>query len=221
MEYKDISIKTYKEISDIVKDYLDTTNTSNTSENENKYLEDINLKIDLISVLFEKTKQEIYDMKAVDFQELCDRLSFLMEKPKVTGKIPDSITINGNSYRVMKKIDKFNTGQFIDLNNYITTEAGLEYILSTILIPKKHKDYMEGYELDDILNDMESVDILTALNLNAFFLRKLQVYSKRLRTYLGLMTMWKTRKMPKEMRKETWRKIRSLLSEVNGNTCVS
>ena len=213
MDYNNITVSQYKEIQEIVKYYMDNP--------EGGAMEEINLKIDLISVLFDKTKREIYEMKATDFNRLCDELNFLLEKPKVTGKLPNKININNKSYKVMKKIDKFNTGQFIDLNNYISSEAGLEYILSTILIPEDAEGYTEGYELDDVLYDMGCVDILTALNMNAFFLKKLQVYSERFRTYLGLMTMWKTRKLPRKIRKKTWKEVMRLLSEESGNTCVS
>lgn len=212
MDYNKITIAKYKEIQEIVNNYMDSPDGGN--------MEELNLKIDLISVLFDLTKQEIYGMKATDFNAMCDKLSFLLEKPKVNGNIPRRIIVNGKPYKVMKKIDKFTTGQFIDLNNYISSEAGLEYILSTILIPDDKKGYTEGYELDDVLYDMECVDILTALNLNAFFLKKLQVYSERFRTYLGLMTMWKTRKLPKEMRKKTRKEVMRLLLEGNGNTYV-
>lgn len=186
--YNKITVAKYKEIRDIIDKY---------KEEE----DDVNFQIELYACLNDMTIDDVMDMPASDYVNDLKKMDFLLKAPNVKPMLPKELRINGRRYDVVKSADHFTAAQLIDLEQYIQKEPGTEYVLSTIFIPHGHK-YMDGYTIDDIMDDMLSVDIITALNANAFFLRAWERCIDTFRTYSTWTAMKQIFKMPRGMRKE-------------------
>ena len=175
--YKKLRIKKYYELQDI----------------DLKDREEIDIQVEILSILSDMTEDEIMDLPLPEYQKLVKASSFLSTSPTPTKNIPQYIIINGTKYRVLSDIKEFKTGQYIDYNNYLKMDKNIPYVLSTLLIPynKTYGDYNIMKTIEDISNHLSIID---ALSLSAFFLRKCQSLTKATVIYLA----WKLKRMAKK-----------------------
>lgn len=172
--YKKLSIKKYYELQDI----------------DLKDREEIDIQVEILSILSDMTEDEIMDLPLPEYQKLVKASSFLSTSPTPTKNIPQYIIINGTKYRVLSDIKEFKAGQYIDYNNYLKMDKNIPYVLSTLLIPynKTYGDYDIMKTIEDISNHLSIID---AISLSAFFLKKWESLTKALLTYLT----WKMKRM--------------------------
>ena len=178
--YKDLTIKKYKEIMAI-------------SDMET---EDIDKQVKLISILSDFTEDDVYNLPLDKYGEYVDNLSFLFKEPKPLTRLPDTITLGDVKYIVLKRVDRMTAGQYIDLQTYMKENLGVEYILSTILIPKG-KRYGD-YDPIDVVSDIsEYLDVETAMGIAFFLHKKLEYTIRGSLRYLDWMMRILKRKNPK------------------------
>lgn len=180
-------------------------------------LEDIDIQVKLISILTDKDEEEILNTKLDKYEEYVSGLNFLLNKPIGKDRYINSIKLNGVKYNLLKTPEKMTAGQFIDFQSYIENNLGIEYTISTFLIPEGKK-YGE-YDVVPIIEDIRKyMDIQTAYNIRFFFRKKFLNTIKSFLIYLDWMT--KNRKLPKEQQekmKMVRNQIKQLLSSLNGN----
>lgn len=171
--------------------------------------------VDILSVLTDKTPEELYALPINEFKSLVSKMQFLREKPKTRKRIPSNISINGKKYNIDADAKKLSVGQYIDYRNYTKEEdsltENLNYILTVFLIPEGKK-YGIGYDIDELANEFESeIDIVTALSISGFFFRKSARYIRGFLTYLiWKMRMEMVREKDKTIRKEMKKAIREM-----------
>jgi hypothetical protein len=173
--YNQMPITTYGKILDIIQD--DSRDT-------------IDKEVAMISILANKTPEEIENMPIVELRTLTSQLGFLTEKAEAVEvrkeyKVGDYILIPE------KKISKIKAGQFIsfqefakvyrDNNNDVNV---IPLLLSCFLIPKG-KTFAEGYDVEDVQEAIaEHLSVVDALALTAFFLTSIKQSQATILHYL-------------------------------------
>lgn len=183
--YKKLSIRKYIEL----------------QEMELEGREEIDVQVNILSILNDMTEDEICDLPLDEYKKLVVASSFLKTPPAPNDKIADTITINKTKYNVIKNIKKLTAGQYIDYQNYIKNKdlKMLPYILSVFIIPDGKK---YGENLENTIEDIYNLSIIDALSLSAFFLRKWESLTKATLIYLIWRMKWMMKKEKNPIVKE-------------------
>lgn len=168
-------ITTYGKILDIIQD-----NNRDSIDKEEE----------MISILANKTPEEIENMPTVELRGLTSQLGFLTEKAEAV-EVRKEYKVGDFTLVPEKKITKIKAGQFISFQEfakvYRDNNADVKYIpylLSCFLIPKG-KTFAEGYEVEDVQEAIaEHLSIVDALSLTAFFLTSINQSQANILHYL-------------------------------------
>ena len=200
MNWFDVSLKKYIELKDL---YLDPE------------LSDEDRLIYQIKILFDVDPLKL---KPTELHKYINEMKFLGEKvPKM--KIKSTYVLGGNTYTLKKDLKDFNVSMWIDWTNFLKEGSDIDNyakLLSVFFFPegKDVKDYGEGYEIEQVRNDINNyLSIPEANSIASFFL----TYQKASHLLFLLYTRKKILKAPlnktekkkikKEMRKLIWQTI--------------
>ena len=170
----------------------------------------IDKEVEMISILANKTPDEVDNMLTVELRGLTSQLGFLTEKAE-TVEVRKEYKVGDFTLVPEKKISKIKAGQFIsfqefakvyhDNNNDVNV---IPLLLSCFLIPKG-KTFAEGYDVEDVQEAIaEHLSVVDALSLTAFFLTLVKQSQANILHYLEWrlkLTRAKTKeqKMAKKM----------------------
>lgn len=170
----------------------------------------IDKEVEMISILANKTPDEVDNMLTVELRGLTSQLGFLTEKAE-TVEVRKEYKVGDFTLVPEKKISKIKAGQFIsfqefakvyhDNNNDVNV---IPLLLSCLLIPKGKK-FAEGYDVEDVQEAIaEHLSVVDALSLTAFFLTLVKQSQANILHYLEWrlkLTRAKTKeqKMAKKM----------------------
>ena len=200
MNWTDVSLKKYIELKDL---YLDPE------------LSDEDRLIYQIKILFDVDPLKL---KPTELHKYINEMKFLGEKvPKM--KIKSTYVLGGNTYTLKKDLKDFNVSMWIDWTNFLKEGSDIDNyakLLSVFFFPegKDVKDYGEGYEIEQVRNDINNyLSIPEANSIASLFL----TYQKGLLLLSLLSTKRKILKAPlekkekkrvkKEMRKLIWKTL--------------
>lgn len=127
----------------------------------------------------------------------CKFLSEPIPKTKIKGKYK----INGHEYEVLLNPFEMNMGQYIDFKNINYKEP--EKLFSIIFIPAGHK-YNDGYDLQEVYNDMWSLPVPDVMAVNDFFFRLMKKYQ-------SIIQLCLKREMKKMKKKDNREQIEMLI----------
>lgn len=171
----------------------------------------LDLKSDLICIIYDIDNQQVMDMPLDLFSEYCSEIEFLKTNPEYVD-VPDKLVINGHRYWIQKNGKTITAGQYIDYQSYLKANKQGEYMpymLSVFVIPEGHR-YNDGYDIGTVINDMNDMSVLMASSIfNFFATRSKRLINNTLR-FLALelkMIGWTMSREKKEMLKEAVRKI--------------
>lgn len=178
MTWKDITIKQFKGIQEIVK----------TSTDE------IDMTVKLLAFLRGKTEDHYLDLPIEEFQKEARVLSFLNQESREM--IKEKYTVKGQVFTLNVNVSKMPAGQYIDYMNILqSTPDNFSLLLATLLIPEG-KSYNTGYDIGANAELFEESFPWADVHAIAFFFsRLLAEYTKHTLTYLR-------RKLKREKRKE-------------------
>lgn len=183
--YNDMSISLWREIRETLEDMGEAS--------------ELEVQVALISLLSGKTEDDIRNLPLKEYSEMAGKTRFLMKQPNVKAVRPRNLTINGKRYDLVEDVRKMTTGQYIDYQTYMQDNEdfkNLAKILSVFIVPKG-KAYNEGYEVEDVIRELdEHLSINVALGVCFFFREKY-------RSWLNLMQGCFRKRMMRMMRKET------------------
>lgn len=125
-----------------------------------------NLKV--AALLSNKTLDEIESMPISKTIELISQTHFLFS-PAPRVKPNKDLNLNGREYRRMGKTEEMTTAQFIEFQSVAKNlnDMLVEFI-SIFIIPKGHK-YGDGYDIEQVYNDVKTMPVVEALGLADFF----------------------------------------------------
>lgn len=196
-QWKDITISKYYEIMDIY------NNGEDIFEKE----------VSLIACLCDCEEDDIYNLSLPQVQQLIQEAQWTKEMEDYTKVKPFSkIEINGVKYDIITDCNKFTYSQYVDFQTFLQNKSSIDYILSTLIVPKGCK-YNEGYDIMETINIIrENIDIVTANSIQFFFLQKLHSSIKRTLRYsmAQLKVMRMMRKITKEQKKKEMEKLKAM-----------
>ena len=157
MNWFNISIKKYIELKDL---YLDPE----LSDEDRLFYQ--------IKILFDI---EPLKLKPTELHKYINEMKFLGEKvPKV--KLKSTYVLGENTYVLKKDLKDFSVAQWLDWNNFLKEGSDIDNyakLLSVFFFPegKDVKDYGEGYDIEQVRNDINNyLSIIDANSIASFFL---------------------------------------------------
>lgn len=129
-----------------------------------------------IAFITGKNEDEIWNLNWSDFRSLQVEALWMDEfqlKENVKFK---SIEINGEKYSIDTNLQNFTVAQYIDFQTFFpkrkTNKRIIGNILACFIIPKGKK-YAEGYNIQELVENINSnLDIMTANEIMFFFLKQ-------------------------------------------------
>ena len=183
MTWRNINIKKFKEINEIIKD----TN-----------LTDIEKEISLISIIFNLDEDDLYDLDLQTLKTYSDKIAFINTFEPDYGKCPKIERIGDIEVSVDYNLSHFTVAQYIDfMANIQSKERDIARLLACILIPKGHK-YNVDYDLEAFIKHIEiNLNIYDAESMLFFYI----VESLRLLKHSHKVLMMKAlgKKMARKM----------------------
>lgn len=156
----------------------------------------LNKQIAILSVLCDVDEDIIGDLRSSEFSALVNKTNFLNETPKKN--VIDKITLNGKKYEIFLSISDMTMSQYIDFQTlFPKRDKEFKRILSIFVIPKGCS-YNDGYNIEDVINDIgEYMPITDANNIMFFFALAYQSLTKVMLTSL-VKEMKKLKKKEKD-----------------------
>lgn len=175
-----------------------------------------NLKI--ASIVCNIPYEEMIQKPLNEVRDYMDKTEFLLEKP-VPRKARTTYYINGRRYTLLKNEMEMLTSQYIDLQAIY--KDGFDKrpgeLLSVMMVPYGHT-YNDGYDKDQVIEDMYDMKVEEALGVIDFFTRRFVRLIAWTRTYYKWVMRWTrlfARKEEKEMLKATEIQMNLILDELN------
>ena len=177
--------------------------------------------VNLISILTNKSVDEIENLPIAQFQRLLPVLEFLKEQPKIH-KHKFNYTVNGREYIFKGQLTDISTAQYIDYRNYMNDEEkDIVKLFSCFLIPKGH-DYNDGYDVEQVKSDIGDMCWLDVRAATFFFRIQLAAYILFLKS--SLRKTMKKSKAAKKDRKQVEESLNNmaccLLSSKSANIAI-
>lgn len=189
----ELKYKSWKEITvNVYQRLIDAVNSAEITDDET--LNNINKEIAMLAVLCECDEDEIAGISKNEFVRLSNESNFLSEMPKV--KIQDKYTINGKKYEVFLSLRDMNMSQYIDFQTfYKDTNKYFKELLAIFLLPVGKK-YGEGYNIEEVIDDIGNhLSIVDANSILFFFVIAYRSLTK-------VMLNYSIKQMRKAMKKE-------------------
>lgn len=129
----------------------------------------LNLDLDIVATLYGSTREEIEALKCQEVADLCTATQWINE-PMPEQSIPKVLRLGGFEYAVVVDMEKFSFGQYLD---WQTLQANafdnIPQLMACLLIPKG-KSYGKGYDLGEVVRDInELMPFALAHSLFRFF----------------------------------------------------
>lgn len=152
--WKDITLRQFNKIQDLLQE-IDEYTTLN-----------------IIDVLYDVDSANMPAMEVMN--KYAHSLDFLMTTIPTNEKLKDVYIINQREYNSNINLTQMTTAQFVDYQNYAKENpVDISKCLSVFIIPKGHT-YNDGYDLKQVQDDIEDLDMVT-INTLAFFFKKLYI----------------------------------------------
>lgn len=118
------------------------------------------------------TYEQIIQLPLGELSGIMASTDFLLTKPKPV-KARRTYTINGRTYNLLKHAEDMTVAQYLDFqplipNGFSNSPAEM---LSIFLVPEGHK-YNDGYDKDQVIEDMYDLGVEEALGIAAFFTKR-------------------------------------------------
>lgn len=152
--------------------------------------------------------ESVLDLDLKNFAMKCKEIEFL-QKPIPSDLHIKDIKVNGREYYFDGLLGNITTAQYIDFQNYQKNND--EYkTFSVFIIPKGHK-YNDGYDMDQVFNDILDIPVPVLFSASFFFSRQFELFIRIFRRYS--IKQMKNLKLPKEAM-ENLEKVVNLTTEM-------
>ena len=198
MNWTDISLRQYNDVKDVFlnPDY---------SEEDRIIL--------LINILF---GVDALKLKTTELNGYVNQLKFLSTNPPKM-KLKDKYRLGENYYILKRNLKDFTVAQWIDFQNFLKNGSDTDNfanLLSVFFIPEGETEYAEGYEIEQVRQDINNhLSIADANSIASFFLTyqkaSLLLFLKSTKRKILKTPLEKTekRKIKREMRKLIWKTL--------------
>lgn len=198
--YKDLTINKYQEIRKILEEDGG----------------ELAIQSKIIACLTGMEVDDVLNLSLTRYNELVQKSAFLMEKPKLDGRIPNKLNVNGRECYITKDVKKLTAAQYIDYQTLIAMKDQEKYlanILACFIVPKGCK-YGDGYDTDEIVQWIgENLSIVDGLNICFFFRKKYLNSIKLMLTSLELQMRMLRMRVKNPTAKERMKELNQKLKE--------
>lgn len=153
-------------------------------------LDDLTKQVKTLSILTDKTEDDILDLPILEYQGMAKEAKFLEASfsiPKDAGRIGRTYNLGKWKLKPVSEIGKMSTAQYVDFQHLCDDPLHhLPELVSVFLIPEGHK-YNTGYDIIELQDDIRNtLCVADASSLLAFFLRKFNASIKGILLYSKL-----------------------------------
>lgn len=152
--------------------------------------------------------EDVLNLPLKEFNEKCKELSFLQTEP-ANNLTVKSVKVNGREYYFDGLIGNITTAQYIDFQNWQKANDDVKSF-SVFIIPKGHK-YNDGYDMEQVFNDILDMPTPVLLSASFFFNRQFALFIRIFRRYS--IKLMKKNGLPKDVM-ENLEKIVNLTTEM-------
>ena len=154
--------------------------------------------------------EDFINLPLEETRRLMGNADFLYEKPEAD-KARKNYIINGKKYNLLKNATEMTTAQYIDFEavSKMGFDSCMPEMLSIFLVPDGHQ-YNDGYDKDEVLEDIKKMSVTEALGVADFFTKKYAKlimrtlnFSEALITAQRIMAKKEQKEMMKAMELET------------------
>ena len=186
--WKDITLRQFNKIQDLLQE-IDEYTTLN-----------------IIDVIYDVDSSDMPAMEVMN--KYAHSLDFLTTTIPTNEKLKDVYTINQREYNSNINLTQMTTAQFVDYQNYAKLNpVDISKCLSVFIIPKGHT-YNDGYDLQQVQDDIKDLDMVT-INTLAFFFKKLYILLLEI-TLLCLTQDTTQMKIPTEKKEEILNQLKQI-----------
>ena len=139
---------------------------------------------------------DVTNLPISEFKKEIAKLEFMKEP--IPDKIPPKkVELNDRKYYIDSLLGNITTAQYVDFTNH-SKEGNMAKMLSVFIIPEGHK-YNDGYDMLEVINDIELLPIPIVNSTAFFFKRQLEKFIQIFQS--SLIRKLKKAKMDKQMEK--------------------
>lgn len=151
-------------------------------------MEETDRQVRIVSLLSGIDEDTLLRMPIAEFRSLSVKARFLeTEIPQRNHPLTKTLTLGDMTLRVVTKVTKITTAQYIDFQTFVQDPARLVELLACFLVPEGC-EYNEGYDIDDVYAAIrEHMMVTDAHAMAAFFFRRLQQLTGSFLYYSVLM----------------------------------
>lgn len=164
---------------------------------------DVENLIEILSVISDKSKEELLDMDASFVMSLMKEIDFIDTDIK-KGLPKQSYILNGTEYEVNMNIGSLKAGQWIDIVNWTKRNdknEALDDFLAVIMKPKGSEYNIETY-YESLKDIYEYMSVKDASDISTFFLTNYESIIKGLASYLEKQMKKGSKKLTSLKKKE-------------------
>ena len=144
--------------------------------------------------------EQLLQMPFENLRAIMDNTEFLFHKPEAK-KAKRKYELNGHTYKLFKDPGEMTVAQYISFQQIQADgfdKRPLE-MLAIFLIPDGHQ-YNDGYDMEEVMDDMGDMKITDALGVCSFFTRRCLRSIRRIKVLSTLMLKVERLKAPKAER---------------------
>lgn len=135
--------------------------------------------LNLIAIVNGISLDDVMEMPLSKLERHFSDIDFLQEEPRIP-LIKGRYTLNGREYKVNAK--EFNTAQYIDFKSLVVGYAEhLARFLTIFIMPADANAYGDGYDVEQVEQDISTMSIVDAKAVASFFLTE---YAILMRVFL-------------------------------------
>lgn len=173
---------------------------------------------EMVAVLCDTTLDDILNRPLPEVSGLVKKLNFLAESKPRTHRVKTRYRLGDTTYVFNTDYRELTVSQYIDFTNIPKGPEHLTELLTVFLIPKD-KAYGQGYNIEKVMQDIDTYLTLEEANsLSAFFLQwwETLLWIAEIRAGRSLRKAVKAGAVTREQMEETLETIRGLRTAING-----
>lgn len=172
-DWRNVSISKYKEIKEV---------------SEDKSLSEYDATVKIVAILNNDTPDNVWNYTMGKMNELTEQLSFLRNFPELKKTKYKKLKIGELELEADINMKEFTVAQHLDFQSiWSQEEKDLAKLIAVFYVPK-NKKYNDGYDVDELVREIEdTIDIVTANEISFFLFRKLLKSTRFTRIYLSLL----------------------------------
>lgn len=189
---------------------------------ENRDMDEIDRQIAIVSILSDRSEDELLSMPIGEYKALSAGSAFLQDECQPMKRMPKSIRLGEWELMPTTDITKLTTAQYIDFQSF-SSEGRSRYceMLSCFLVPKGMQ-YNEGYDIVQLQEDLRNgLSVEVATTLSAFFLSRLLRSIRSSLTYSKWIVRGMKASREKERLKEQIERMKAVLERSGAGWIMS